>query len=126
MTLQKETGEPGITEVSVLGYIRADDLPLSGANPLVTLLGDTWADQSMLLDLSKVSEIGSAGMGWLLLTHRAVKAKGGRLVIHSIKPMVAMQIGLMAMDRVIGIAPDRAAALKLLASTLADTSKGKQ
>ena len=70
MNLSKLAGDPaaypGVAEVASEGYIRADDLPANGDNPMGALLGANWAAGSIVLDFSKVTGIGSAGIGWLL------------------------------------------------------------
>ena len=114
MRLIKQAGTQGIAEVAVEGEIRATDFPI-GANPLVELLGDGWASGALIIDFSKVSYMYSGGIGWLFDSNRASRAAGGKLVIHSLKPQVSQPLSFVGAERVLTIAPDRDAALKLAA-----------
>ena len=125
MTLQKEPGDSAAAEISVHGYVRGDDLPSSGVNPLEILLGPLWAGQDIVLDFGRVTEMGSAGLGWLLMTHRTLKQKDKRLVVHSVKPLVLQQFKLMSVTRIVTVTDDRAAALAAVVTPVIFASDSK-
>jgi len=73
----------GIVRVAAEGNITSADFPADGKNPLETLLGLTWSNTRLLLNLSKTSYIDSSAIGWLIGTTRAFRDAGGRFVIHN-------------------------------------------
>ena len=57
-------------------------------------------DQNVVLDLEQLEMIDSSGIGWLLGKNREFKAKGGKLVMHSLHPNVKNVFGLMKLGEV--------------------------
>jgi anti-anti-sigma factor len=66
-----------------------------------------------LLSLEKVGFIGSSGIGMLLMSHKLFNQAGGRLVLHSLPPMVSNALQLMKMSLVLHIAKDEQSARAL-------------
>jgi len=106
---------PGATRVE-----SADDITMldfvAGAQPLEALLGPDGFGATVLLDLAKSLYIDSSGVGWLIQCHRHFEKAGGKLVLHSIPPMVNHCFRVLRMYDVLHIAPDETAALKLAAN----------
>jgi anti-anti-sigma regulatory factor len=53
-------------------------------------------------------------MGWLLLCNKRFREADGRLVIHSVPPVVLDVMKVMRLDRVLKLAEDEVAALAML------------
>jgi anti-anti-sigma regulatory factor len=54
--------------------------------------------------------MGSSGINWLIASNRIFNQAGGRLVLHSLPPMVRNALQLMRMSLILNIANDEAAA----------------
>jgi anti-anti-sigma factor len=101
-----------LKRVGCSGDITALDLP-PGAQPLETVLGPSGYTGTVLLDLSESPYIDSSGVGWLMVCHRRFEKAGGRMVLHSIPPMINHSFQLLGMYDVFHIAPDETAAHQL-------------
>jgi len=102
----------GIVRVAAEGNITSADFPADGKNPLETLLGLTWSNTRLLLNLSKTSYIDSSAIGWLIGTTRAFRDAGGRFVIHNVQPPVRQIMDVLKVSRVVPTADDENAARK--------------
>ena len=98
-----------------------DDLYLCRAEGVVTRdalaqqdspeqFGEKSCGRKVLLDLSQTSHIDSAGVSWLIRLHRNCESANGRLVIHSVSPVVRRTFDLLNMDAVFLIKEDERAA----------------
>jgi anti-anti-sigma factor len=110
VSIEKE----GLIRAATDGNITAGDFSPAGKNPLETLLGLTWANTRLLLDLSKTTYIDSSAIGWLISTSRAFRDGGGAFVIHSVQPAVRQIMDVLRIGRVVPIADDEPAARKVL------------
>src|SRR5262245_25656709 len=104
----------GPVRVAAEGLITAEDFDAEGINPLAPLMGQTWSSNNVLLDLSRVSYIDSSAIGWLISSHRAFKAGGGKMVAHSLQPTVKQIMDMLRIGQVVQLAEDEAAARALL------------
>jgi anti-anti-sigma factor len=104
----------GPIRVAAEGLVTADDFDSEAANPLGSLLGETWSNNNVLLDLSRVTYIDSSAIGWLISCHRGFKAGGGRFIVHSIQPAVKQILDMLRIGQVVSLAEDEAAARALL------------
>ena len=93
-----------------------------GANPLDALLGPAGYSGYVLLGLSKSSYIDSTGVGWLIQSSARFEKAGGRLVMHSITPMINHCFRVLGMYDVLHIVDCEATALKLIADVAAPTT----
>jgi anti-anti-sigma factor len=95
----------------------ADDLTLLEVDPagdgLDRLLGPGCYARPVLLSLAGASYIDSAGVGWLVLCHKHFREAGGRLVLHSLSPLVAHVFDVLGLDTVLDVAADEEAARAL-------------
>jgi anti-anti-sigma factor len=84
-----------------------------GADKVDAALNSAIADAQgdSLLDLSGVTFVGSLGIRLLISAARRATRRRQRLVIHSVPPMVAETFSHIALDELIPILPDEAAAL---------------
>jgi anti-anti-sigma factor len=88
----------------------------NGANILSNLLGENWTECRVLLDLSETAFIDSAGVGWLIDSHKQLTKGGGRLAIHSPRQAVRRVLEMLHVDRLIATANDAEAGRTLLRS----------
>ena len=100
--------------VAATGPIISQDLPTDAPNLFESVLGANWTSQRLLLDLDRAAYIDSCAIGWLMSSHQKLKASGGALVLHSIRPAVLQLLRLLKIDRVIAIAEDPTDAKRLL------------
>jgi anti-anti-sigma factor len=85
----------------------------AGTDLMRNLLGPDCYARKVLFNLEQTPYIDSAGVGWLVMCHKHFKEGGGRLVIHSIPPMVTQILRLLRMPDLLHLALDEAAALTL-------------
>ncbi|HYV35135.1 MAG TPA: STAS domain-containing protein [Gemmataceae bacterium] len=114
MKLRLVASEAGVTRIESADDITVFDFA-NGATPLEALLGPDCHNTIVLLDLGKSSYIDSSGVGWLMHCHSRFQKAGGRLVVHSIPPMVNHCFRVLGMYDVMQIAADEEAALKMAA-----------
>jgi anti-anti-sigma factor len=68
----------------------------------------------LLIDLSGVDYISSAGLRELLIAAKTVGAGGGRMMVCGLQPLVKEVVRISRFDLVLQIAEDASAALKLM------------
>ena len=112
MKLNVVSKEDGLTSVESVGDITVFDLS-DRENPLETLLGIDCYRQTVLLDLAQSTYIDSSGVGWLIQCHTKFQHGGGRLVVHSIAPMVNHCFRVLGVYDVLNVASDKAVAMAL-------------
>jgi anti-anti-sigma factor len=100
----------GVVRVRAEGTITTVDFPADGKNPIQDLLGENWATNRVLLDLSRTSYIDSSAIGWLINTQKELKAHGGRIAVHSIQPAVMQILRVLRIEKVLPLVEDEAAA----------------
>jgi anti-anti-sigma factor len=94
--------DPEVTRVRTEGDITQIDLR-GGADLLEELLGMECYARKVSLNMEKTNYIDSAGVGWLVKSHKRFQMAGGRLEIHSITPMVMQILRLLRMPEVLNI-----------------------
>jgi anti-anti-sigma factor len=112
MKLTMLSSEAGLTRVQSEGEITLLDVQ-SKANPLEALLGPGGFAGKVLLNLSQSSFIDSAGVGWLVMSHKRFCDSGGLLVVHSLAPMVCHVFKLLGVGTVLHVADNEAAAVEV-------------
>jgi anti-anti-sigma factor len=109
MKLTVLSTENDITRIENEGDITQMDFR-AGTDLLANLLGPEVYGRKVLLSLEKTPYIDSAGVGWMVMCDKRFKDEGGRLVIHSIPPMVNQILRLLRMPDILHLAGDDAAA----------------
>lgn len=66
------------------------------------------------MDAGQIQLLASVGLGMLVSINRECKAKGGKFVVFNISPDLMSVLYVTKLEKVVAIANDRAAALKLL------------
>lgn len=79
-------------------------------DPLADLLGAGAYTQRVLLSLAEATFIDSTGLGWLLRCNKDFREASGRLVIHSVPPIILDVIKVMRLEEVLTLAEDEASA----------------
>jgi anti-sigma B factor antagonist len=110
MTLSTESMDGGITRVLLDGRL---DIQGSAA---IDLKMNVLAGSSklLLLDLSKVSFLGSMGLRSIVLPAQAVKRRGGKMALFAPVPMVEEVLKASNIDEIIPIFHDLDAAVASL------------
>jgi anti-anti-sigma factor len=123
MKIHIKATEPGnqsaghdLVSLSTEGDITFNDFDTGSENPLDTVLGDTWREKRLLLDLDRTNFIDSRGIGWLVQCHSGCKNGGGSFVIHSLTPSVRQVLELLKLPRVLAIARTETEARTLIAA----------
>ena len=112
MKLILKSSEGGIARLVCEGEVTQADFVTEG-NPFKTVLGSSCFEQKVLLDLQKAAYVDSAGVGWLVMSHKSFREQGGMLVVHSVPPMVDHVFRLLRMPTVLHLAENEASALAL-------------
>ena len=83
--------------------------------PLHAAFGWDTYSRRVMLDLSEVSAIDTSGLSWLLLINKRLDYFGGKLVVHSLSPVVRSLIRVLNLQTVLTIAEDESHAEAILA-----------
>jgi anti-sigma B factor antagonist len=108
-------------EVQVKGSVTQKEVNPS-LDPLGDLLGPGGYGKCVVLDLSDAQYLDSSGVGWLLGCHKRFRQGGGKLVVHSLQPIVANVLRVLKLDTVLLLAPDGRAAREALHATSSATT----
>lgn len=84
-----------------------------GVDPLESLLGRDCFSRKVLLNLEKTEYIDSSGISWLIVCHKHFLKAGGKMVLHTIPPMVYQALQWLRMPLILHLADDEAAAVAL-------------
>ena len=105
----------GVVRVASEGNITCEDFrSAEHRNPLEGVLGQTWSNNRVLLNLEKTQYVDSSGIGWMIELAKKFRDNGGALAIHGIRPSVKQIFDLLKVSRVVPIAENEAAARELL------------
>ena len=110
MQITSEELDGGITKVALDG--RMDIEGAAAADMKMNLIAGS--SQKLLIDLEKVSFLGSMGMGSIVRPARSVIARGGKVVLFKPIEMVESVFKASGIDSVLPIHHDLAAALAAL------------
>ena len=91
-----------ITTVAISGRITYNTLD-PGQDPLALQVPEIYS-RRVFFDMSAVEYIDSSGVSWLLICHKRFREAGGKLVLHSINPMVKQVLGVLKLERVLHLA----------------------
>jgi anti-anti-sigma factor len=105
MKLQRRAGDETSVCVGCAGEITLDHL-ITGVNLLNEVLAPSEYAKRVYLDLEAASFIDSAGIGWLVACHKRFVQNNGKLVLHSLPPMVEQVIQLLKLHTVLNLAKD--------------------
>jgi anti-anti-sigma factor len=92
----------GVTCVAIAGRITFGTLE-PGQDPLTPQVPDIYS-RRVMFDLSGTDYIDSTGVSWLLTCHKRCREAGGKLVLHSINPMVKQVLQVLKLEKVLRLA----------------------
>ncbi len=87
---------------------------LSSPEPLSEALGGNGYCRRVVLSLAETTFIDSSGIGWLLGCNKRFREGGGKLVIHSVPPIVLDMLRVMRLHEVLKVADDESGALAMI------------
>jgi anti-sigma B factor antagonist len=109
MQLSIVSSDGSVSRLQVAGQITQGALA-NRPEPIGELLGQGAYARRVSLDLAEATFIDSSGLGWLLSCNKHFREAGGKLVIHSVPPVILDVIKVMRIDQVLTIVEDEAAA----------------
>ena len=109
MDLQLAADDGQVAAINCTGQITRQ----SPDDPFEKLLGSDCYTRRVLLNLKHARFIDSSGLGWLLIAHKRFNENGGRLILHSVPPLIRHPIDLLRLDKVLTIVATEADALAL-------------
>ena len=114
MELKRVADDGPLLLTCTVGDITPDSYQPEG-DPLVKLAGADVYTRCVLVDLSQSAYMNSSGIGWLMVSHKRTRDKGGALVLHSVPRSIANILKVLKMDQVFHLAADETAARALAA-----------
>ncbi len=112
MKLTVVAAEEGLTRVLSAEDITLEDV-YGGREPLGELLGPDCYAGRVLLSLERSCFIDSGGVGWLVMCDRRFRQAGGKLVVHSLPPMVNHVFQLLQVPTILHVANNEEGAVQL-------------
>lgn len=110
LSIQSDDGES--VRVQVTGNVNQKEInPLGDA--FADLLGDQAYTRNVLLDMSEIKMLDSAGVSWLLSAHRRFREEGGQLIMHSLSLLARNVFKVLNMQKVFSIVADESDALSV-------------
>jgi anti-anti-sigma factor len=109
--LAVQSEDNGVTRISSSGRITQDQLAKI-PDPIGEVAGTGVYSRKVLLDMSGTEFLDSSGVSWLLVSHKKFQEENGRLIIHSVPPIVLNVIKILRMNLVFELADNEDAALK--------------
>jgi len=107
----------GVTCVAIAGRITFSTLE-PGQDPLTPQVPDIYS-RRVMFDLAGTDYIDSTGVSWLLTCHKRCREGGGKLVLHSINPMVKQVLQVLKLEKVLRLADNADMAKRELAEVTA-------
>ena len=94
------------------GAITQDHLSPS-VDELGNLLGSEGYARQVVVSLAEVDFIDTSGISWFLARHKRFRQASGKLVLHSLVPMVLDVLKMLRLHEVFHLAEDEPAAMAL-------------
>ena len=107
-----QTDNKDVVRVACEGPIRHANFDRIN-EPLRALLGPFIFSRKVLLNLERAMSIDSSGISWLLACHKQFVEGKGRLVLHSVPPLVLQVLEMVRLPTLIPVAPDETSARAL-------------
>jgi anti-sigma B factor antagonist len=112
MKLSIDSDDGQTVKMKVAGSVTQQEITLM-ADPVSDLLGPEAYRRRVCMDLGNAGFLDSSGINWLILNHKRFRENGGKLVLHSLPPLVMNVIKVLKMHRVFDIAESPQAAFAL-------------
>ena len=104
----------GFVRVALDGNLVAGTFNTADNNPMQNLLGQTWFNNRVVLDMQKCEYMDSCAIGWLMACHKGFRDNGGKMVLHSVQPRVKQLLDLLRIGTIISLASDEPSAKALV------------
>src|SRR6476469_7507861 len=114
MILSIDSDDGNTVQVKVAGSVTQQEIALL-AEPGCDLLGPEAYRRRGCMHLGNAGVLDSSGINWLILKHKRFREQGGKLVLHSLPPLVMNVIKVLKMQRVFDIAESPQAAQAMAA-----------
>lgn len=88
------------TTYQAIGRLDSSTAAATEKNLLALLAGEV---HTIEIDMSQLDYISSAGLRVLLVSAKAAKAKGGKVVLSGLKPQILEVIKISGFDRIISV-----------------------
>jgi anti-anti-sigma factor len=95
------------------GRVTQKELPAQ-EDLFVSQIGPEAYKRRVLVDMQDSEFLDSSGVSWLLVSHKKFREQGGRLVLHSLPPLVSNVLKVLRMNQILMLAETEQAAVKLL------------
>ena len=114
MELHIQSIEPdGVVRLGAGHALTASTMHTDEQHPLAAVIGEQWAGNRVMLDLSHTEMMDSAVIGWLFECQRKFERYGGRLVVHSVTAEVQQMFEFVNVASILHVAADDQEALQM-------------
>ena len=103
MQLAMRSDDGQVVNVAVRGRVLDEETQASD-DVLAQLLGENVYARKVLLSMAEAEILNSNGVSWLLNCHKRFEQNGGRLVLHSVPPLVQNVLKVLRMQLVLHVA----------------------
>ncbi len=111
LVVKKIADQPEFLSAASSGTITRDALEENESPE--EILGNESFSRIVLLSLADCDTIDSSGVSWLIRFHQRCARDSGKLIIHSVPPMIERTLRLLHMEQLFSLAENEAAARKL-------------
>src|SRR5687767_11314486 len=87
MKLSIDSDDGSMVCMKIAGSVTQQEISLL-EDPLSDLLGPEAYKRRVCMDLGNTGFLDSSGINWLILNHKRFREHGGKLVLHSLPPLV--------------------------------------
>jgi anti-anti-sigma factor len=112
MQLVLHSDDGNYLHMRLKGRVTQKELP-ADEDLFVTQLGPDAYARKVLLDMQESEFLDSSGVSWLLVSHKRFRERGGRIVLHSIPPLVGNVLKVLRMNQIFLIAENEQAAVRM-------------
>src|SRR5262249_35113948 len=117
MQIQLLADEGNLVRMAIAGPL--DSLNASAeADVLVNILHRRTQGRTVLMDLTRATFINSSGVSWMLICNKHLDEGGGRLIVHSVPPLIMQILQFFRMNKILTLASDEAAARDVAAKVI--------
>jgi anti-anti-sigma factor len=113
MELSTVSDDGHVLRLRASGRITQEKIAPS-SDELGDLLGVGGYARRVVLNLADVDFIDTSGISWLLARHKRFRQASGKLVLHSLMPMVLEVLKVLRLHRVFHLADNEPAAVALV------------
>lgn len=103
----------GISCVEILDAVVVDDAVVNRIEAAARQVLEDFPGQRLLIDFGKVTYVSSAMFGRLIALNRLMKARGWRLLVCGMSPLIREMFAVTHLDQLFDFFDDRQAALRL-------------